>query len=187
MASTTALGNVSTSCLTIRTVVPAHTSVLAARPVWQVSARSTVLTALNNCTGQCVNLLLDNSNCGSCANQCVSGQTCVAGQCTTNCAYGLNNCTGQCVNFLLDNSNCGSCAHECVSGQTCVAGQCTTNCPLWPQKLHWAVRQLPARQLELRLMRTPVLERSDLCGRPMHDQLRLWPQQLHRSVCQRPA
>ena len=28
---------------------------------------------------------------------------------------------------------------------------------LWPQQLHWAVRQLPARQLELRLMRTPVL------------------------------
>jgi len=83
---------------------------------------------LTNCSGTCVNLQKDNANCGSCANQCTTGQKCVAGKCALSCQTGLTNCSGMCVNLKTDSYNCGACANACKAGETCTSGKCVLSC-----------------------------------------------------------
>jgi hypothetical protein len=76
------------------------------------------------CNGQCVNLLFDGQNCGSCGNACTSGEHCENSICVSECPPGLESCSGYCLNTLRDSSNCGSCGNVCASGQGCESGYC---------------------------------------------------------------
>jgi hypothetical protein len=71
------------------------------------------------------NLQLDPSNCGSCANSCVSGQVCSAGSCGLTCSLQTTLCAGRCVDTATDPANCGGCAMECSAGQVCVDSSCS--------------------------------------------------------------
>ena len=64
-----------------------------------------------NCGGTCVNLSINNGNCGSCGHIC-SGLTATC-------------CGGGCTNLNKDTSNCGTCGHKCGVTSSCVSGSCT--------------------------------------------------------------
>jgi hypothetical protein len=75
-------------------------------------------TGLIYCAGRCVDILADESNCGSCGTVCQSFATCCAGRCTF-----LGN----------DDSNCGRCGNVCPMGENglrrdCDHGTCDTSC-----------------------------------------------------------
>lgn len=74
------------------------------------------------CSGFCVALDSNTSNCGMCGTVCSPGQSCVTGVCT--CPAGQSACAGACVDTTADVGNCGSCGVACQPGQTCQAGAC---------------------------------------------------------------
>jgi len=84
---------------------------------------------LTNCSGVCIDVATDPSNCGGCGIVCDSG-VCDAGGCVVNvtagCAAGLTDCTGNldCVDLSSDPFNCGGCGTVCDSG-VCEAGTCS--------------------------------------------------------------
>ncbi len=80
------------------------------------------------CGNVCVNLNVDDQNCGTCGNQCKPGQICAAANCITSCQGGLTRCTGKCVNTNKDRYNCGACGNVCKPGEVCSAGKCTKEC-----------------------------------------------------------
>ncbi|MEZ4392902.1 MAG: MXAN_6577-like cysteine-rich protein [Polyangiales bacterium] len=87
---------------------------------------STCAGGTSLCSGSCVNLQDDTSNCGACGRACASTQSCTAGACT--CGAGLTLCGGLCVDTSTSTANCGACGRACPSGQTCAAGACTSSC-----------------------------------------------------------
>jgi endo-1,4-beta-D-glucanase Y len=88
------------------------------------------------CDGFCVDLMVDEFNCGSCGVVCGEGATCEAGTCTTalSCAPGQLECRGACVDPLVDNNNCGRCGNICPTGTSCQSGTCAA-APACPEGL----------------------------------------------------
>jgi hypothetical protein len=76
--------------------------------------------------GQCLDLAIDNQNCGSVGTACQGGESCLAGQCR---CPGLD--AG--VNLETDDGNCGACGSACAAAAACQTGSCicpdgTTQC-----------------------------------------------------------
>jgi hypothetical protein len=79
--------------------------------------------------GYCRNLQTDESNCGSCFNDCCPGGGFCFFQCTSGhcCSIGTEWCNNACRNLQTDVNNCGSCGHACSfanASASCVNGQC---------------------------------------------------------------
>ena len=65
------------------------------------------------CSGVCVNLNSDPNHCGTCENNCTSGQFCLRGACTQPCPSGPGlMCDGKCVDIMTDPNNCGGCGRK---------------------------------------------------------------------------
>jgi hypothetical protein len=88
-----------------------------------------------DCDGQCVDLMSDDKNCGSCFNSCGDlclggsgcGEICVNGNCQ--CPAGLELCADGnyvCTDTSSHRLHCGACDHACEAGESCVQGICTT-------------------------------------------------------------
>jgi hypothetical protein len=97
-----------------------------------------------------VNTASDNSNCGSCGNQCADEEVCDDGACSVQCLSPNTECTGltgggggggrgggrgatQCVDLQTDLDNCGLCGVTCPDAAVCEGGACicpsnTTDC-----------------------------------------------------------
>ena len=88
----------------------------------------------------CVDLSVDNTNCGTCGHQCPSGQVCSGGACAVTCATSQVDCNGLCIDPLRDNQHCGasgacgagdagSPGTSCAAGTVCNgAGVCAVTC-----------------------------------------------------------
>ncbi len=86
----------------------------------------------------CVDVTLDNNNCGKCGNVCGTGEICITGTCqcigggdggtTMACSAGQACCPGPlgsgCTSVTTDVANCGSCGHACQAMETCESSQC---------------------------------------------------------------
>ncbi len=87
-----------------------------------------------NCPGDdggtsCINVQLDNNNCGTCGTVCPNGESCLGGNCQchlTTCPVGDSD-AGEtvCTDPESDPHNCGGCGNQCPTGENCVLGQCT--------------------------------------------------------------
>ncbi|XP_057537630.1 stigma-specific STIG1-like protein 1 [Amaranthus tricolor] len=62
------------------------------------------------CWKKCVNVKIDNLNCGMCGRRCRFPETC---------------CNGRCINTLYDRKNCGGCKNKCQRGSFCYNGMCS--------------------------------------------------------------
>ena len=80
------------------------------------------------CNGVCVDMSMDDKNCGKCGLSCGGGYCHDALCCPTTDV----NCNGVCVNLKSDSKNCGKCGTTCTSGESCASGVCqvasTTPC-----------------------------------------------------------
>ena len=85
-------------------------------------------SGLADCSGKCVNLNNDISNCGSCGTTCKAGEVCTSGKCALSCQSGMTDCSGKCTNLQNDTSNCGVCGTACKAGEMCTAGKCALSC-----------------------------------------------------------
>ena len=92
-------------------------------------------SGFDDCSGICVDLNHNNSNCGECGHSCESGETCSNGNCI-GCGTDQLYCNGLCVNYNTDNNNCGECGKSCdtANGYVCTMGHCVgsvtiNNCP----------------------------------------------------------
>jgi len=68
------------------------------------------------CSGSCVDLGTDTSNCGACGHACKSGESCIAGECRV--------CTPKCDGKSCGDDGCGGTCGKCTSKQACVDGKC---------------------------------------------------------------
>lgn len=66
------------------------------------------------CDGECLSILSDNLNCGSCGHECLEGGHCDGGECY---CYGMV-CGDRCVPEN-DHANCGACDNACRSDESC--------------------------------------------------------------------
>lgn len=79
---------------------------------------------LSWCSGRCVDVMSDSSNCAACGLGCSASNTCTAGRCSAaGCAVGASECSGACTNTKIDPANCGSCGSVCDHG-LCGDGRC---------------------------------------------------------------
>ncbi|MFH2007859.1 MAG: hypothetical protein ABI333_14850 [bacterium] len=77
------------------------------------------------CSGACVNTLIDPLNCGGCGVLCMPGELCDgSGNCSTSCPSPMVNCSGSCVDTGHDINNCGTCGHPCTASEICNLGTC---------------------------------------------------------------
>jgi hypothetical protein len=103
-----------TATTTAGVVIPVTATTVAAVPLCPSGKTS--------CSGKCVDLQTDFSNCGSCGQDCNlahgggGGYVCHAGICDA-CPFDSLYCDGKCVE--ISQTNCGSCGHACGAGQTC--------------------------------------------------------------------
>jgi stigma-specific protein Stig1 len=75
------------------------------------------------CQNACVDVLVDDNNCGRCGRACSFGTVCDSGRCVcSNDGYLV--CSRACTDPLFDSKNCGSCGFACRGGQSCCDGQC---------------------------------------------------------------
>jgi hypothetical protein len=72
----------------------------------------------------CFDLQKDNTNCGTCGNDC-GGNLCLSGNC---CQTGEVNCNNTCTNTQTDANNCGMCGNKCMTG-SCTMGKCCSKPP----------------------------------------------------------
>lgn len=79
-----------------------------------------------DCSGECVDLDYDPSNCGACGTSC-GDLLCSEGECVSSCSGGTEACSGSCVNLDFDPNNCGECGNSC-EGDFCFAGSCSSQC-----------------------------------------------------------
>jgi hypothetical protein len=85
---------------------------------------------MTTCSGACVNLQMDNYNCGACGANCAAtGWICSAGRCVdpmprTCSGAGQAYCGGRCVDVYTDSTNCGACGANCGTGRACMMGVC---------------------------------------------------------------
>jgi hypothetical protein len=83
---------------------------------------------LEACDGTCVDIMNDDTHCGSCALACGGGLMCLEGECGNACSEGEHNCDGSCVDTATDANHCGDCGNTCDSGSVCDAGVCASDC-----------------------------------------------------------
>jgi hypothetical protein len=83
---------------------------------------SCALAGESVCNGGCVDLSVNNANCGGCNNVCAAGSMCQSGRCT--CPGGDAYCHGVCLPVSDDPGNCGGCDVKCGPGMACVGGKC---------------------------------------------------------------
>lgn len=87
------------------------------------------------CDNECVNLMKDSKNCGSCNHRCMASGVYVSkaycngeGSCNYICRGGTVNCgtdqDPECKSILIDKNNCGRCGRSCSSGESCSSGVC---------------------------------------------------------------
>src|SRR5665213_593339 len=79
--------------------------------------------AETQCGDQCVDVLTDPANCGSCGIPCSPGQSCQGGTCQ--CQSGML-CNGACVSS--DATHCGDCTTTCPANQVCSNNICGSSC-----------------------------------------------------------
>ena len=84
------------------------------------------------CSGSCVNISNDHSNCGACGSECEAIEVCYEGECLLECPVGRENCDGSCVDVDIDPFNCGDCGEVCEAGENarpvCIGGECDIVC-----------------------------------------------------------
>jgi Stigma-specific protein, Stig1 len=77
------------------------------------------------CSGVCIDIKNDESNCGGCGRACAEGNICCNGWCTDTihnapgCCPPALFCDGVCVNPYEDEANCGACGNVCGENQDC--------------------------------------------------------------------
>jgi hypothetical protein len=79
---------------------------------------------MTTCSGICVDLQTDPTNCGACGVHCAMTQACLKGTCK--CAPSETSCSGLCVDLANDSNNCGSCGNTCTAGTSCKNSVCGT-------------------------------------------------------------
>jgi len=95
------------------------------------SMTSVCLAPACACPGAgCVDLNVDDNNCGACGVSCNPAQVCMGGACT--CPSLTTECGAECADTATDANNCGACGNVCPSG-CCMNGACsnlmdTQNC-----------------------------------------------------------
>src|SRR5262245_4993280 len=83
------------------------------------------------CSGKCVAIMSDATNCGSCGKDCTAAsETCHMGQCGcgsagSHCKPEETCCGASCPNLQIEVTDCGACGNKCNPGETCEAGVCT--------------------------------------------------------------
>ena len=91
------------------------------------------------CSGNCVNVEQDCSNCGGCGHNCPWGSACCnrqcknlntdfqnCGKCGRRCKKGGICCNGQCVSIWENHRHCGQCGQNCGWGRKCCNGKCVS-------------------------------------------------------------
>ncbi|MBM4374893.1 MAG: hypothetical protein FJ095_07395 [Deltaproteobacteria bacterium] len=74
------------------------------------------------CGQKCVDLTVDDANCGKCGTACPKGTACKDGVC--DCLMAVEAyCDGACVDIYTSAEHCGGCGHACLDG-TCTGGLC---------------------------------------------------------------
>ncbi len=76
------------------------------------------------CSGSCVDLKVDDKNCGTCGIFCKKGTACLAGACECLLA-GQEYCGSACLDISVNVKNCGGCGHDCLDG-ACLGGVCSS-------------------------------------------------------------
>ena len=81
-----------------------------------------------DCDGRCVDVEIDENNCGECGVVCGDGESCVDGACVLVCPSGLEVCDDRCVDVGVDPDHCGGCDTACADGEVCSDGECALSC-----------------------------------------------------------
>jgi hypothetical protein len=93
---------------------PSDASGTQADGAWDDAGPLQCLEPMAICNGECVDLMSDYENCGSCNTICTSN-VCISGTCLF-CALEETVCGQQCINIASDPDNCGGCGVPCASG-----------------------------------------------------------------------
>ena len=81
------------------------------------------------CDSFCSSTGSDPLHCGTCDNECATGEGCMDGTCEDfGCSTGQVKCDGACTNLQTDRLRCGDCDTECGNGEVCDSGLCATSC-----------------------------------------------------------
>ena len=74
----------------------------------------------------CVQVLLDNGNCGGCGVVCGNGESCLGGTCNCHLTTCITDAgVSACVDPESDPLNCGQCGSPCPASMDCILGSCT--------------------------------------------------------------
>jgi PGF-pre-PGF domain-containing protein len=96
-----------------------HTVVANFFPITNITINQTCSSGYTNCSGRCVNLSNDSSNCGSCGNMCLPSQTCVNGNCINRCPESCDD-NNVCTIDYCNSTSGYSCAHYLIPNCTTV-------------------------------------------------------------------